>query len=247
MPIEISEFTHAVGTRLDEYVLRGGICMALLIPLSIFTLGVIIQRFLDLRRTSVVPPGLVETARAVKGQDEFAAFRDGLITDGRPLAHVLLSYIEAGERGEPFHPDINREPIEDTTDRLYQSLTPLSTAYVIAPLLGVLGTTIAIMGTFKQFAIAGQRDMTALVLAIDQSLVSTMWGLFIAVPAYYCFSVMQRRVFHYERHVLPALSKDIIRKLAPFIRLREDDLLINGSAEPRRVEFKSNDSNCGVS
>jgi len=247
MPIEISEFTHTIGTKLDEYVLRGGICMALLVPLSVFTLGVIIQRFLDLRRTSVVPSGLVETACAVRSPDEFAAFRDGLIADGRPLAHVLLSYIEAGERGEPFHPEINREPIEDTTDRLYQSLTPLSTAYVVAPLLGVLGTTIAIMGTFKQFAIAGQRDMTALVLAIDQSLVSTMWGLFIAVPAYYCFSLLQRRVFHYERHVLPALSKEIVRKLAPFIRLREDDLLINGSAEPRRVEFKSDDGKRGVS
>ena len=100
-----------------------------------------------------------------------------LPTTACPLAQVLLGYIEAGERGEPVHPDINREPIEDSTDRLYQSLMPLSTAYVVAPLLGVLGTTIAIMGTFRQFAIAGDRDMVALVLAIDQSLVSTMWGL----------------------------------------------------------------------
>jgi len=242
MPIEISDFTHALGSRFEEYVLRGGICMALLVPLSIFTLGVIIQRFLDLRKTRVVPPGLVERASAVASPGEFAAFRQGLIDDGRPLAQVVLSYIEAGERGEPVHPDINREPIEDTTDRLYQSLTPLSTAYVVAPLLGVLGTTIAIMGTFKQFAIAGQRDMTALVLAIDQSLVSTMWGLFIAVPAYYCFAMLQRRVFHYERHVLPSLSKEIVRKIAPFIRLGEDELLAGSSPEPRRVEFKTNDS-----
>ncbi len=247
MAIEISEFTHAIGTRFEEYVLRGGLCMALLVPLSIFTLGVIIQRFLELRRSCVAPAGLVKTACAVSSTDEFAAFRNGLITDERPLAQVVLNYIEAGERGEPFHPDINREPIEETTDQLYQSLTPLSTAYVVAPLLGVLGTTIAIMGTFKQFAIAGQRDMTALVLAIDQSLVSTMWGLFIAVPAYYCFSMLQRRVFHYERHVLPSLSKEIVRKLAPFIRLREDGLPLKGLAEPRRVEFKPHDSNLDVS
>jgi len=247
MPIEISEFTHAIGTRFDEYVLRGGICMALLVPLSVFTLGVIIQRFLDLRRSCVIPPRLVEIACAIGNPDEFATFREKLVTDDRPLAQVLLSYIEAGERGEPVHPDINREPIEDSADRLYQSLTPLSTAYVVAPLLGVLGTTIAIMGTFKQFAIAGQRDMTALVLAIDQSLVSTMWGLFIAVPAYYCFALLQRRIHHYERDTLPALSKQIIRKLAPFIRFREDDLLVSSSIEQRRVEFKSNDSDCSVS
>lgn len=238
MPIGNSEFMHVIDSRLDEYVLRGGIAMALLIPLSIFTLGVIMQRLLDLRRTRVAPESLVDRALAVASPEEFSAFRDGLVNDGCPLARVVLSYIEAGERAEPFHPDINREPIEDTTDLLYQSLTPLSTAYVVAPLLGVLGTTIAIMNTFKQFAIAGQRDMTALVVAIDQSLVSTMWGLFIAVPAYYCFAMLQRRVFHYERYVLPTLSKEIVRQLAPFIRRREDDVLVSGSirTESRRVQ-----------
>ncbi len=246
MPIETHELTQAVATNFDEYVLRGGICMTLLVPLSVFTLGIIIQRFLDLRRSRVIPIGLVETARAVGNRDEFGAFRDRLIYDSCPLAQVLLGYIEAGERGEPVHPDVNREPIEDSTDRLYQSLTPLSTAYVVAPLLGVLGTTIAIMSTFRQFAIAG-RDMTALVLAIDQSLVSTMWGLFIAVPAYYCFALLQRRIYRYERDVLPALSKEIVRKLAPYIRFREEDLLTNGAAEQRRGPFEPADSACGTS
>lgn len=84
-------------------------------------------------------------------------------------------------------------------DRLYQSLTPLSTAYVIAPLIGVLGTTIGIMGTFEQFAVVGKRDMSALVSAIDKSLITTMWGLIIAVPAYFFYALFQNRAFHYER------------------------------------------------
>ena len=235
MSIKAPEFAQAVIASLDEYVLRGGVTMVLLIPLSVFTLGIVIQRFLDLRRSCVAPGGLVEAARAIGSPDEFSAFRERLIYESCPLAQVLLGYIEAGERGEPVHPDINREPIEDSTDRLYHSLMPLSTAYVVAPLLGVLGTTIAIMGTFRQFAIAGERDMTALVLAIDQSLVSTMWGLFIAVPAYYCFALLQRRIYRYERDVLPALSREIVRKLVPYIRFGEDDLLIDTADEQRRA------------
>jgi len=247
MSIETYEFTQAIAAKFDEYVLRGGICMIALVPLSVFTLGIIIQRFLDLRRSRVIPPALVEAAYAIENQDEFGAFRYKLIDDGRPLAQVLLGYIEAGERGEPVHPDVNREPIEDATDRLYQSLTPLSTAYVVAPLLGVLGTTIAIMGTFRQFAIAGHRDMTALVLAIDQSLVSTMWGLFVAVPAYYCFALLQRRVYRYERDVLPTLSKELVRKFAPYIRFGEDDPLNKEAAEQRRGLFEPDNSACGAS
>jgi biopolymer transport protein ExbB len=231
--MEAHEFGQAVAATFEEYVLRGGLTMAFLIPLSIFTLGVTIQRLLDLRPSRVTPPGLVEAARAVKSYEEFHAFREGLADDACPLAQVLLGYIEAGERGEPVHPDINREPIEDSTERLYHSLMPLSTAYVIAPLLGVLGTTVAIMGTFKQFAIAGDRDMTALVTAIDQSLVSTMWGLLVAVPAYYCFALLQRRIYRYERDVLPALSREIVRTFAPYIRYGKDDLSFHRAEEQR--------------
>lgn len=217
MPSESREIMQTAATYFDEYVARGGICMMLLVPLSVITLGIIIQRFLDFRRSRVIPAALVEAARTIRNRDEFDAFRHGLLRDRCPLAQALLGYIEAGERGEQTHPDANREPIEDSMDRLYQSLTPLSTAYVVAPLLGVLGTTIAIMGTFRQFAIVGNRDMTGLVLAIDQSLVSTMWGLFIAVPAYYFFALLQRRIYRLERDELPPLIEELVTKLDPYI------------------------------
>ncbi|ARN81981.1 MotA/TolQ/ExbB proton channel family protein [Methylocystis bryophila] len=245
--MEVHEFGQAVAATFEEYVLRGGLTMALLIPLSIFTLGITIQRLLDLRQSRVTPAGLVEAARSIKSPEEFHAFREGLVYNTCPLAQVLLGYIEAGERGEPVHPDINREPIEDSTDRLYHSLMPLSTAYVVAPLLGVLGTTIAIMGTFKQFAIAGDRDMTALVMAIDQSLVSTMWGLFIAVPAYYCFALLQRRIYRYERDVLPALSREIVRTFAPYIRYGEDELSLEWAGQPQRSPLPEETSACDAS
>ena len=38
MSIETYEFTHAVAAKFEEYVLRGGICMTALVPLSVFTL-----------------------------------------------------------------------------------------------------------------------------------------------------------------------------------------------------------------
>ncbi len=243
----VHEFGQAVAATFEEYVLRGGITMAFLIPLSIFTLGVTIQRLLDLRQSRVIPASLVEAARSIRSPEEFHAFREGLAYEACPLAQVLLGYIEAGERGEPVHPDINREPIEDSTDRHYHSLMPLSTAYVVAPLLGVLGTTIAIMGTFKQFAIAGDRDMVALVMAIDQSHISTMWGLFIAVPAYYCFALLQRRIYRYERDVLPALSREILRRFAPYIRYGKDELSLQRAGEQARAPLTAEPSACRLS
>lgn len=203
----------------DEYILQGGITMLALLPLSIFTLGIILQRFLDLRISRVMPHDLIEEAKGITNQQAFDSFREHLMLHSSPLAKVILAYIEAGERGESIHPDVNPTPIDDVMDRLYQSLSSLSTAYVIGPLLGVLGTTIGIMGTFEQFAIVGKRDMSALVSAIDKSLITTMWGLIIAVPAYYFYAIMQNKIFRYEREQFPRLLKDIMKNLAPFIKL----------------------------
>ena len=204
----------------DEYVLQGGITMLALLPLSIYTLGIILQRFMELRISRIMPHDLIEAAKSISNQQEFDLFRDHLTSLSSPLAKVILAYIEAGERGEPIHPDVNPTPIDDVMDRLYRSLSSLSTAYVIAPLLGVLGTTIGIMGTFEQFAIIGKRDMSALVSAIDKSLITTMWGLIIAVPAYYFYAILQNKIFRYERDLFPRLLKDILKKCAPFIKLK---------------------------
>jgi biopolymer transport protein ExbB/TolQ len=76
------------------------------------------------------------------------------------------------------------------------------------------------MGTFEQFAVVGKRDMSALVSAIDKSLITTMWGLIIAIPAYYFFSILQNKIFKYEREILPRLLKEIMQNLAPYIKLK---------------------------
>ncbi|MCX7190545.1 MAG: hypothetical protein NTU92_09305 [Methylotenera sp.] len=57
--------------------------------------------------------------------------------------------------------------------------------------------------------------MSALVSAIDKSLITTMWGLIIA---YYFFSILQNKIFKYEREILPRLLKEIMQNLAPYIK-----------------------------
>ena len=206
---------------LDEYILQGGLTMLGLVPLSIYTLGIVLQRFIELRSARALPEALATSAKAISNQESFDIFVTELRTQYCcPLAKIILAYIEAGERGEPVNPEVNLIPIEDVTDKLYQSLSPISTAYIIGPLLGVLGTTIGIMGTFEQFAVVGKRDMSALVSAIDKSLITTMWGLIIAIPAYYFYSTLQNKIFKYEREILPKLLKDIMQNLTPFIKLR---------------------------
>jgi biopolymer transport protein ExbB len=202
---------------LDEYVIQGGVTMLALVPLSMYTLSMIIQKFLELRRKRIVSEELIQAAKGVKDQKSYQAFYASLKTNPSLLATLILDYIDEGERGESVDPKENIVPIDHQAEILYQSLSPISTAYIIGPLIGVLGTTVGIMATFRQFAIAGKRDMAALVSAIDKSLITTMWGLIIAVPAYFAYALLQNKIFNYERKILPKAIAEMMPKLKPYI------------------------------
>ena len=58
---------------LDEYILQGGLTMLGLVPLSIYTLGMVLQRFIEFRASRIMPEALVSKAKSIKSQNEFDA------------------------------------------------------------------------------------------------------------------------------------------------------------------------------
>jgi hypothetical protein len=71
--------------------------MALMVRLSVLTLGNVVQRLLEFRRSRIMPTTLIETAKSVRDRDEFVSFRTALPAIPCPLAWIMLAYIEAGE------------------------------------------------------------------------------------------------------------------------------------------------------
>ena len=84
----------------DQYIQAGGVMMFVLIPLSALTLGFILQGFISLRPSRIVPQGLVDAAKGVTTPTDYAAFRQGLPSLPHILARVTLGYLEAAEKGE---------------------------------------------------------------------------------------------------------------------------------------------------
>ncbi len=205
---------ETMQTYFDRYIVAGGILMALLLPLSVVALGYIITGFIYLRRSRVSPRGLVETAKGVSSQAEYLAFRQSLPRFPHPLARLALASMDAAEHGEPWEPDSNPAPLDHIVDKLYHSLSPLATIYTVAPLLGLLGTILGMIQTFVNFV--GQRDIDVLSQGISVALVTTMWGLIIAIPAYVFTSVLRAKVFAYEKDILPEDLGEIMRAVHPY-------------------------------
>lgn len=64
----------------------------------------------------------------------------------------------------------------------------------VAPLTGLLGTVIGMLGTFRGLAVSGGGDTVDMVAGgISQALITTQTGLIVAIPAYVIISVAKGR------------------------------------------------------
>ncbi len=70
----------------------------------------------------------------------------------------------------------------------------LNTLVVTAPLMGLLGTVIGMLGTFTAIGRRGGSETAAMVAAgISEALITTQTGLFIALPGIFLVLVIRRR------------------------------------------------------
>lgn len=84
-----------------------------------------------------------------------------------------------------------RESLIHTIDR---KLNFLSTLIAAAPLMGLLGTVIGMLGTFAALSNTNDSKTAAKVAeGISEALITTQTGLFIAVPGVFLVLVIRRR------------------------------------------------------
>ncbi len=97
--------------------------------------------------------------------------------------------------------DEPRELIEEvmyesvlTTESKLQSLLPfLAVCAASAPLLGLLGTVTGIINTFKMITVFGSGDVKSLSGGISEALITTKFGLIVAIPSLLLHAFLSRK------------------------------------------------------
>lgn len=70
----------------------------------------------------------------------------------------------------------------------------LNTLVAAAPLMGLLGTVIGMLGTFAAISAGGGAETAAMVAAgISEALITTQTGLFVALPGIFLVLIIRRR------------------------------------------------------
>ncbi len=166
-----------------ELVRAGGWLMVPILLCSVIALAIIIERFIALRRTRVIPDNVVQNVYREYKQATLTPNYINSLHDKSPMEQILAAAL--WNRNQPRA--VMKEAIEETgrqvTHRLERYLGSLATIADITPLLGLLGTVIGMISVFAEIVSAGVGNPGALAGGISQALITTAAGLSVAIPA----------------------------------------------------------------
>lgn len=149
---------------------------------SVLAVAFIIERSIALRRSKVVPEGLLKSIVAEYRKNGATDEMISRVAKHSPLGRVLA----AGLRNVKSTREAMKESIEEAgrgvTHELERFLTSLGTIASIAPLMGLFGTVVGMIEIFGSTTAAGTNPQQ-LAHGISVALYNTGFGLLIAIPA----------------------------------------------------------------
>ncbi len=167
---------------LPDLFVRGGWLMYPIFLCSVVALGFFIERLFKLRRSRVLPRGLMQNVNDLILRHKLS---DAIyLAQGHPSAMARI-YMAALRISGPPRQAI-KEVVEEVGRReaadLEKYLQVLSTVASIAPLLGLLGTVSGMIKTFNVISYYGVGNPGTLASGISEALLTTAAGLSVAIP-----------------------------------------------------------------
>jgi biopolymer transport protein ExbB len=214
--------TTSTGFSLLELFFMGGIFMWPLLLFSIATVAITVERSIYLLYHNLRLDDLrkrVESAILVGNPDRVRKYLEGH-TRRRMGARILLTLVNRRELSEHRLEKAVEAEAMNCISSLENGFSFLTALGSLSPLTGFLGTVSGMIGAFKSISEAA--DVSAQIVAngIYEALVTTVFGLVIAIVAMSAHSLFTHTVDKFASEV-EIVCSDLIIKLGD-LRPRED-------------------------
>jgi biopolymer transport protein ExbB len=177
-----------------EHIRKGGVVMAPLLAVGALALVLMVWKLFTFRRLAYRwGPEVEQVAeKARRGDDEGA--RALALRLGRPLSILLCDGLRHRAASREQMEEVLFEQIQTQLPSLERHLAALAVLGGVAPLLGLLGTVTGMIHTFRLVTIFGTGDARLLSGGISEALITTEFGLAIAIPVLLVHAYLVRRV-----------------------------------------------------
>lgn len=181
--------------QLAVYFKMGGIVMWPLLFFSLATIVVFIERLITYHRLKVNTRTLLLQIRKALLEDRNADLAVKVCEKHRgPVAAVLKAGIlKYGKPKEEIEKTIEAAAVYEMA-RIEKRLMWLATSANVSPMLGFLGTVTGMIKSFDALAKVGLSNPGLVAAGISEALITTAFGLFIAIPAQIFYNYFMSRV-----------------------------------------------------
>jgi biopolymer transport protein ExbB len=213
----------AVSRALDILFAGGPVAMILL-ALSVVALGVVLAKLAQYQALGLHRPESVRAALAAERRGRPEAALAALRGARHPAAKVLTTALHARWRAD-VDPGLLREEIERQGQAVLASLRShtrvLEVIATLSPLLGLFGTVLGMIDAFRQMEAAGsQVDPSVLSGGIWEALLTTAFGLAVAIPATAAVNWLDRVVERVEHEMADAVTQVLT---GPALRSQQEE------------------------
>jgi biopolymer transport protein ExbB len=195
-----------IWSQSPEYIRQGGPLLVIGLTCLFLVFTYCIERFIVLWRAGGrgnVPAFVHNLKESLRGGDVGQAI-ESCKRQGGSLGNVIGAGLQRYQALRGARAD-RKEVLEETrraideasaleSPILERNLSALSTIASIATMIGLLGTTIGMIRSFRAMSRAGAPDATQLALGISEALVNTALGLMTAIVAIVLYNYFTTKV-----------------------------------------------------
>lgn len=188
---------------LGEHIQKGGIWIYPILGFAAVAFIISVFKYVEISGMKV---GKGVTVRdiviAVRAGDMAAAEAKAKALP-KPADELILTGLDSVNEPKEILEEVLVEKIVEIQPKLERLLPIIQVTAATAPLLGLLGTVTGMINTFKLITIFGTGDAKQLSGGISEALITTEFGLIVAIPSLIAFAILNR----YAKSTLSNLEK----------------------------------------
>jgi biopolymer transport protein ExbB len=180
--------------NIQQMFIDGGAIGYIIVVLSLIMVALIFEHMMTIRRQTLMPTGLHEDIQKLIGQGQIKLAEERCVASTSFLGYLLAAGLREIELGYSAVEKAMEDAAAQQAARLMRKIEYLSMISTVAPMLGLMGTVWGMILAFMEFERKANPQVSELAPGIYKALVTTLFGLIVAIPAIAAFGFFRNRI-----------------------------------------------------
>ena len=179
----------------DFFVRKGGKITMVLIALSLVTVALVVEHFASIRRATILPVEATQRIKALIDEKKYLEAIEFTSEEPSMMGSVINAGLLEASNGYAAMERAVEETLEERAARLIRKTEYLSVIGNVSPMIGLFGTVVGMILLFASIHQAAAFPPARIVAdKISIALITTFWGLLIAIFALSFFAIIRNRI-----------------------------------------------------